>query len=206
MTNKFRLCIAVNSNRDLKPAFVNSLLNLQQKIILKGINGTFPVVLDLHMLSAASLLSAARQKALDHAIATYADYLLLLDDDMSFPGDVVDRLIAHDVDVVGANYVSKGTGSRPTAQGHDGEVSSKDKTGIEEVGYMAFGCSLIKVNAVREIAGPHFEVVWVPEKGSYLGEDNFFCEKLRWAGIKLFVDHDVTHDVGHIGDFQYKEM
>lgn len=202
--SRLRFCIAVNSNRDIKPAFMNSLLNLQQYLLLRGVNGK-PPILDLHLLSAASLLSAARQKAFDHAVSTNADYLLLLDDDMSFPNDIVDRLIKHDLDVVGVNYVSKGAGSRPTAQGADGVVYSREKTGIEEVGYMAFGCALIKMAAVREIKGPHFEVCWVPDKGSYLGEDAYFSEKLRWAGIKLHIDHDATHEIGHVGDYHYRE-
>jgi hypothetical protein len=85
-------------------------------------------------------------------------------------------------------------------------VSSIGKTGLQEVGWVGLGCCLLKLtDAVRAIKRPHFEVVWLEDTQSYLGEDYMFSEKLRHAGIKLWIDHDVSQQIGHVGDFKYTE-
>jgi hypothetical protein len=36
-----------------------------------------------------------------------------------------------------------------------------------------------------------------------MGEDVFFCKKARELGHKIYIDHDVSHEIGHIGTFEF---
>lgn len=199
-----KLLIATPSGRDYKFQFATSLLNLMNYINGRGVNGK-PAHLIMHLLSNASLLPDARQKSIQAAIDQECDYILMVDDDMQFPPDVVDRLQAHGVDVCAANYIAKGVGGKPTAMNDDGKIYSKDKSGIEEVGWIGLGLCLMRIAAIKDIPPPWFEVVWLPETKSYLGEDYFYCETLRRHNVKIHIDHDVSHDIGHIGDYAYRE-
>jgi len=37
----------------------------------------------------------------------------------------------------------------------------------------------------------------------YEPEDFYFCKKLRANGVSVYVDHDVSQEVAHVGDFEY---
>jgi hypothetical protein len=39
---------------------------------------------------------------------------------------------------------------------------------------------------------------------TYIGEDVFFCQKAAAAGFKIWIDHDVSKEIGHIGTFEFK--
>lgn len=201
-----KLLIAANSNRAICPSFVVALINLFNRLNKIGVNGQ-PCEVVMHLQSNSSLLSAARQNALDSAIKDSCTHLLMLDDDMVFPGDVVDTFVSRDVDFIAANYVTKGLDSKPTAMGDGGKrVHSLGKTGVEEVGWVGLGCCLLRLSdAVKAIKRPHFECVWLEETQTYLGEDFYFAEKLRFGDVKLWVDHDVSQKIGHVGDYTYRE-
>jgi hypothetical protein len=36
-----------------------------------------------------------------------------------------------------------------------------------------------------------------------MGEDVFFCKKAQELGYKVSIDHDVSHEIGHIGTFEF---
>lgn len=199
------LFIATPSCRDPKFGYSISMLNLYIQLTKNGVNGKQLDGLVMDWRSQSSLLSAARQGALDTAIKEGATHLFMVDDDMSFPRNVIDRLAAHDKDFIACNYASKGN-CLPTAVGKEGKVSSLGKTGLEEIGWVGMGCCLLRLSdAVKAIKPPHFEVMWLEETQSYLGEDYYFSEKLRHNNITLYIDHDLSNEIGHIGDYTYKE-
>ncbi len=200
-----KLLISTPSARDYKFQFATSMMNLMNYVNGKGVNGDRNVTLHLQMQANASLLSAARENAFQMAIDEGFDYLLMVDDDMIFPVDTVDRLMGHGKDVVAVNYISKGPGGLPTAMNDDGKVFSAGKAGLEEVGWIGLGVCLVRMAAVKDIPAPRFEVVWLPETKTYLGEDYHMSEILRRHGVALHIDHDLSHDVGHIGDYVYRE-
>jgi hypothetical protein len=39
--------------------------------------------------------------------------------------------------------------------------------------------------------------------GKLLGEDIYFCIKAKDAGIDTYVDHDLSMEIGHIGNYTY---
>ena len=38
---------------------------------------------------------------------------------------------------------------------------------------------------------------------AYCGEDVYFCQKLVDAGARLYIDHDLSVQVQHIGSYSY---
>ena len=43
-------------------------------------------------------------------------------------------------------------------------------------------------------------------EGGDIGEDIMFCRALRAAGHQIFIDHDVSKEVGHVGTYTYRTI
>jgi hypothetical protein len=150
-------------------------------------------------------LSAGRQLVLDQAIERGLTHLLYIDDDMTFPVTVAYDLLKHDVDVVALNAVRKDP-SKLTfcARYKDGEeVSSLGKHGLEQVRRVGMGVCLVKIEAAAKAPKPHFEVVYNRTSKNYISEDYFFCDHMHASGAKIYVDHEASQKVGHVGDYIY---
>lgn len=198
-----KLLISVPSCRDWKPQFGASMCGLVQHIFSEGLSGRLKTV-ELSTKFQASCLSEAREEALTYALANDFTHWFSVDDDMMFPEDVIDRLLVHDKDVMTANYRRKQEKVVPICLDLEGQfLDSTGKTGIEEIGFMGGGCNLIRLEAIKDIEAPRFSVLYVKEKNAYMGEDYFFSVKLREKGVKLFVDHDVSQEIKHVGDVVY---
>jgi hypothetical protein len=48
-----------------------------------------------------------------------------------------------------------------------------------------------------------WDMKYLPEAGTYQGEDWTFCEACEKADIPLYIDHDVSKLVGHVGNFEF---
>jgi hypothetical protein len=198
-----RLCIGVCSHRDHPAVFTESLVHLVMRLTTGQEKGIQAV--GFRLRPGSSLLPKARQEILNTALAEDFTHLLFLDDDMTFPPDTVGRLAAHGKRIVGVNAVRKRqTVCLHTAVGMTGDLlDSRDRTGLEEVLRMGLGVVLIDLDAVRNIPPPHFEGGWSPEVSDYTGEDYGFCRALIAAGEQIYIDHDLSRDIGHIGQAVY---
>jgi hypothetical protein len=136
--------------------------------------------------------------------------VLFIDSDMTFPQDMIERLLAHDLDIVATNCARRRMPTGPTAQryGENGEreliYTMPESKGIEEVGSIGMGVMLIKRKVFEALTEPWFETPWRTDKRGYIGEDIFFCRKAQAAGFKIYIDHDVSKEIGHIGTFEFK--
>lgn len=160
----------------------------------------------MYIMQGASVLPKARDGAVRKALCEGYTHLLFLDDDMNFPQELLEDLMSHKVPVVGINYTRK-TGENVTQTcGIDGlPVKSFGKEGLEEVGWIGFGAVLIDLETIREIERPLFETRWMPERNDFVGEDYYFCGKVRANGVKIYIDHTLSNKCSHIGDFNYRE-
>jgi hypothetical protein len=79
-----------------------------------------------------------------------------------------------------------------------------DSTGLEEVESIGMGVMLISRKVFEKLSEPWFETPWRTDKRGYIGEDVFFCRKATAAGFKIYIDHDVSKEIGHIGTFEFK--
>lgn len=48
---------------------------------------------------------------------------------------------------------------------------------------------------------PLFSMPW--NGSDYLGEDVFFFMRLEEAGVPVFVDHDLSNQIAHVGEYGY---
>jgi hypothetical protein len=177
----------------------------------------------LHMVK-GTYVHTARQELLVAALQGGADYVLFLDSDMRFPKDTIARLLSHKKSMVGTNYPRRGVPpeyvaiKRSVALGEDGErvegellQTTDESTGLEEVEALGFGCVLVhrsvfgamgQVHDPRE-KGPFWFFEYHPEIKTHIGEDVFFCRLAREVGTTIYVDHDLSKDIRHIGQMEY---
>jgi len=146
-----------------------------------------------------NFIPGQREVAARRAIATGADILIMLDDDMVIPphamAAVADALIADDkLAIVGLLYYSR-DGIRPMAADR---WDSRDTTsattppftdGISYVDAVGFGCAAIRVAALRMLKSPFFHTqVYIEEDAARVricNEDYLLCERMREAGFRI---------------------
>ena len=161
---------------------------------------------------AGTLIFDQRNKLAEAAISEGADYVLWIDADMRFPKNTIDRLLKHDKDIVGVNATTRTQPVKPTAkkleidydkkENHWTSVDSKGKTGIERVTAIGCGVMLVKREVFLETPKPWFYFYELPG-GKTLGEDVHFCVAAHDAGFETWVDHELSQEIGHVGQYTY---
>lgn len=152
----------------------------------------------------------ARNALMADVLAQGYDAVLWLDSDMRFPRDVLFRLLKHDVPVVGINYSKRALGEGFTAiKVIDGPFceTTDESEGLEQVESLGFGCILIRPKLLKGMPNPDV-TPWFQHKHlggkKWMGEDVFFCELLKEAGIPVYVDHDLSKECKHLGMFPFE--
>ena len=154
----------------------------------------------------SSILIKSRQDLAFQAIDWGADWILWLDSDMAFPADTLHRLLFLKQDIVGCNYVTRTVPTIPVAAREDRRYirTDPDSSGLEEAAWTGFGCLLTKADIFRNLSLPWFDFVWLDNGKDILGEDVFFFKKAKhFLGKQLYIDHDLSQMIRHIGQFEY---
>jgi len=155
----------------------------------------------------------ARQELLESALADDLDFALWVDSDMTFPKETLLALMRHNLPMVGINYSTREPGGKHVAikTTHPGAplVTGSTSTGLEEVEGIGFGAVLLRMRdfqGLRDIpAHRWFAPQYREEMRTWVGEDIAFCELVRKElGHRIFVDHDLSLDCGHVGSFTYR--
>lgn len=68
---------------------------------------------------------------------------------------------------------------------------------------MGTGVMLIAMSVFDKIGMGVWDMKYLPEVDTYQGEDWSFCEACERAGIKIYVDHGLSREVGHVGNYEY---
>jgi hypothetical protein len=162
----------------------------------------------LHLFtSQGTLIADQRQNLVLEALKVEADYVLWCDTDMRFPKDIVDRLHAHGKDVVAANYSTRRVPCKPVAFADAScrnlVYTNADSTGLEEAYAIGMGAMLERADIYKKLALPFFSIGYSQAAQDFFGEDVFHCHKLREVGVKVYIDHDVSKEVRHIGNFEF---
>lgn len=151
-----------------------------------------------------SMLPQLRHNLVVSALQAECTHILFLDSDMVFPKNLLNLLYAHEKDFVGANCTTRRFPCNTTAHALDGGlVYSLGKTGLEEVRQTGMAVALIKTDPITQLLPPLFSMEWIPELNAYCGEDVYFCAKLGDVGVKLYVDHEVSAKIKHVGTYAY---
>jgi len=150
----------------------------------------------------------ARNTLVTAALAGRFDYLLMLDDDMLVPHNLITSLLAHDKDVVGGLYYQRGGHYRPVImdliENEYGEINSRfwqayddrivNDRGLHQVDIIGGGCMLFKTHVFEKMNHPIFQ--WEREAGT----DVAICYQLKQSGFKVYCDTSI--ELGHVGDRQ----
>lgn len=156
-----------------------------------------------------SLMPLIRESFFDELVAEKYTHAMLIDSDQTFPHDTIHRLIAHQKPIVAANVATKEFPSRPTARKKNGTpfgapvFSSPKKVGLEQVWRIGCAVMLIDLSILKKLGRGLFEVVWHPDINQYRGEDWSFCQKCEEADVPIYIDHDLSRQVGHIGRYKF---
>lgn len=189
-----KLAIAVPAMDHVSAVFANDLAKMYAETRLALPQVTLAMVV-------GTFVHQARQRLLHDMVELWqATHILWLDSDMTFPSDTALRLLKHDKDVVAVNYVMRRDSWRPIARRGGKRLSSLDATGLERVDDVGMGVFLMKTSVIEGIPSPHF---WYSTETET--EDLYFCRLLREAGRELWIDHDLSREVGHVGQITYRE-
>lgn len=156
-----------------------------------------------------SVLPKSRMMLAKQAIEWGCTHILWLDADARFPKDTLDRLLAHDLDIVGCNAVRRALPCTPTASNGPGMPiwTMADSYGLEEVhDHLGFHTVLIKTDVFKKVEQPWFMTPWLVRQQEYQGEDVWFCHRAIDAGYRIWLDHDLSQFNGHSGNFDYSHQ
>jgi len=154
-----------------------------------------------------TLIVNQRQDLVKEALLGEADYLLFLDADMRFPVNTIERMLARDKDIVAANYPTRRLPPKATAVKEIHPTiplrTTDESTGLEEVAFCGAGVMMIKTALLWSLELPIFSIEWDDYHRNFVGEDVYFCKKARDAGYTIWVDHDLSKEVMHVGMFEF---
>ena len=151
-----------------------------------------------------SMLSQMRENLVKKAMVTKATHIMFIDADMEFPANTLQSLVAARKPYVAANCTTRVEPVMPVAHDLDGNrLSSKGKTGIQQVQHVGLAVSLIEREVFERIRPPCFLMDWIPAMKGYCGEDVYFASKIRELGYDVWVDHDISQAIRHVGSRSY---
>lgn len=160
-----------------------------------------------HMYSRSSYIDQNRDRIAARALKDKADYVLMIDSDMVYSPDLVDRLIKHNKDVVGVVYKNPSWNEKlgrvdklkPMLFDYNSkkqqfyaweECKQKKLFRVDAVGT---GIMLIKTDVFKKFPRPWFP--FIEHRQLILGEDLGFCLNCMAHNIEVWVDP--TMRIGH---------
>lgn len=185
-----KIAIGLLSNRGFKPQTVESLLNLSvpyEKLVIMATQGY--------------TISENRNYIAAQAIKNECTHLLFIDDDMVFPPDTLERLLADNKEIVGVVAHSRMESENTTVILEDGHILKNDAIPKElfKCQHIGTGVMLIDLRVFQKIQRPWFDTKAHETGWTMMGEDAWFCKRARNAGYEIWCDPLLS--IGHIGDY-----
>lgn len=133
-------------------------------------------------------------------------HIFFIDHDMQYPSDTLDRLLAHDKDIVGAAYNMRCYPLKTTVTllDENGAMTPREKLPAElfRCEAVATGMMLAKMSVFDKVEKPWFAIMIDPETNELtITEDVYFCNQARKAGFEIWCDPTIP--IGHIGEATY---
>lgn len=143
-----------------------------------------------------------REQLARRAVDGGKTHLMFLDDDMTFEPQILEIMLGRRQDIVCTNYLIKTQPARDfVAVGLSGQrvPTTTASVGLEPIAYSGFGVSIFSTEVFKKTPQPWFLPEFNAEKSEYTTEDNPFYRKAREAGFTVYLDHDASKLVSHIG-------
>lgn len=155
--------------------------------------------------------AAARNRIAEQAIDEEADYVLMIDNDITVPPDALINLLEEEKDVCLGYYAHRNSVNvydGKTSVCRLGEFNYTEQFPAIELDQMqsrgeykiqihggGMGCALIRTDVFRRLQYPWFKWINYDDKG-VLSEDLYFCEQCNRNGIPVYTDTRVS--CGHL--------
>ena len=199
-----RLIIAVPTAGTCRMGFCYSVAGLVAGVAARGIPSRPEASIDIKMdVVESSNWITNREQLVRRAVDNGMTHLLFLDDDMTFEPDVLNVMLGRRQPVVVTNYLIKTEECDSfVAVGLNGQrvPTLAKSTGMEPIAYSGFGVSLFDLDVFRKIPQPWFLPEFIADSSSYTTEDNPCYAKIRDAGYPVYLDHDASKMVAHVGN------
>lgn len=177
------------------------------------------MALPSHVITSKNIapIDLAREKSVEAALDSGAEWIFMLDSDVIPPRDVYPRLKQHQVDIVSGMYFAKKEDPHPAMwkvnpDGGLAPVVEWPENALIEVDTVGLGCALIHRRVFEDIERPWFR--WTQGYDSHpwdteeingevgIGEDFYFFHKAKEEGYNVYADTSVEckHEVGGMLD------
>ena len=153
-----------------------------------------------------SLVTTARNSIVRNilSLTPKPTHILFIDSDMCFPKNGLQRLLAHNKDVVGAFYSKR----VPPYDMVGCLIGAPDVSngGLHQADVMPHGFVLIKCEVFERLKSPWYYESFDPayvtaeDPDGQIGEDTNFSRDCVKAGIEMWCDTDLTFECAHIGE------
>lgn len=160
-----------------------------------------PCEVDISMELGCNLV-ANRVRIANYAVKNVFTHLLFVDSDMFFAPDTLERLLAHDKDIVGVAYHKRSLPLETTVKMHNPSGDDLDlPDGLFIARALGTGLLLINTSVFMDIKRPWFTIEYTEDGQAKTSEDVWFCKQAQKAGYEVWCDPTIP--VGHIGDYLY---
>jgi hypothetical protein len=155
---------------------------------------------------ASTYIHVGREWFLEASIKQGATHIFWLDTDMTLPRETIVLLAMHEAPIVALNYRVRQASGLFTAFRDGVRVPTlAHSTGLEAVEYVGMGAMLMRAEVVAGLGRPWFRH-GLNGLGGDVGEDVMFCRGLGRAGYPIYIDHDLSKEVGHLGHHTYRTV
>lgn len=162
---------------------------------------------------AAKPITNNRNTIVQKFLATDCDYLMMIDSDVIPPANIL-NLADFDKDIITPLMFVKQKGTLIPLflnRNKDGMYDAADylrKTGLQEVDATGTGCIIIKREVLENIKHP-FENVYDEDGVKTLGNDFYFCQRVKKLGYRVWVHLDYVashHSTQDLKDEFYDKL
>lgn len=188
------VAICTPSRGQVEAGYAKSLANLTAELSRSNIN--YEVFMSL-----GSVVSQLRIDLATMALEKKFEWILWLDSDMHFPHDTYNKLVSHKKDIVAATYSTRYKPQRSVAfidkSNYDKRLT--ERQGLHPVWAVGMGCMLTHRSVFETLPTPWFNHEWDFRTESFMGEDIYFCKTAENYNYKIYVDVDLSKEIGHYG-------
>lgn len=152
----------------------------------------------------SSMIPKGRWDGVKQALSIGADYILFIDSDQTFPPHALMHLLQRNRPIIGATCLTRREPIEYTARDAEGSrIDFSNLTGVHPVTSNGFPFCLINAKVFQRIPEPWFAIGYNPNTGKWVSEDEYFCHQVAAKGYTVYVDADLTKQIGHLGVYEY---
>lgn len=169
---------------------------------------TTQMEIETHLFfDSSTILINQRESLITQAIEVCSEWVLWLDSDMMFPPTVLMRLLAHNEDIVGCNYMKRSPPFKTVAFTNTSDwenwIPIQYSNELVDAEASGMGCVLMKTELFKELEKPYFEYTYDSTTKNWDGEDFTLFKKFNKLGHTLKIDMNLSNEIYHIGTFAY---